>query len=163
VLAPPAEAAVSIGHVVQLAVAPVFLLTGVSSLLGVLSNRLARIVDRARRLETLLDCDDPEQLAALNRLLHQQGIRARLISRAITLCIACAILVGGVVVTLFVSSLAELNLGAIVATLFVAAMMMLIASLLIFLREIYLATDQLRIGQPEGLPTSRKPGATPAD
>ncbi len=148
--------AVSIGHVIQLAVAPVFLLTGVSSLLGVLSNRLARIVDRARRLEAMLDSDDPVQLEQLRRLLAQQAGRARLINRAISLCIASAILVASVVVTLFISSLAGINLSAVVATLFIVAMLSLITSLLVFLREIFLATSQLRIGQPEGLP-SRKP------
>ncbi|WP_341919464.1 DUF2721 domain-containing protein [Hydrocarboniphaga effusa] len=146
---------VAIAHVIQLAVAPVFLLTGVASLLGVLSNRLARIVDRARRLEAQLGTDDPVHAEQLHRMLRQQAGRARLINWAIGLCIATAILVASVVVTLFVSSLVGINLSAIVATLFITAMLALISSLLIALREMYLATSQLRIGQPEGSPKKK--------
>ena len=48
---PPNESVPIIQHAVQLAIAPVFLLIGVAGLLGVMANRLARIVDRARDLE----------------------------------------------------------------------------------------------------------------
>ena len=42
----------TIAHVIELAIAPVFLITGIGSLLAVMSNRLARIIDRARQIET---------------------------------------------------------------------------------------------------------------
>lgn len=146
----PTDTAVTIAHVIQLAVAPVFLLTGTASLLSVLTGRLARIVDLARKLELELDHSDEVQSEPVYRLLDQQALRARMILRAIILCIASAILIASVVVLLFVSSLTGVKLGGVVATLFIATMVALITSLLFFLREIYLATQQLRIGRPEG-------------
>lgn len=139
----------SIAHVIQLAVAPVFLLTGVGSMLGVLTHRLSRVVDRARRLEAELSGQEEWRLQLLQQWLKDLARRARLISWAISLCIGCALLIGGVVVLLFVSSIANVRLGGVVAALFIGAMLSLIAGLLCFLREIHLATRQLRIGQPE--------------
>lgn len=139
----------SIAHVIQLAVAPVFLLTGVGSMLGVLTNRLSRIVDRARKLEADLSGQEEWRLILLRQWLKDLARRARLIGWAISLCIGCALLIGSVVVLLFVSSITDMNFGGIVAALFIGAMLALIAGLLCFMREIYLATRQLRIGEPE--------------
>jgi hypothetical protein len=139
----------SIAHVIQLSVAPVFLLTAVAGMLGVLTNRLARIVDRSRKIEADVAGQESWRQELLHQWLKDFARRARLISHAISLCIGCALLVGSVVVVLFVSSLFGFNLGALVATMFIAAMISLIGSFLMFLREIYLATQQLRIGQPE--------------
>jgi hypothetical protein len=140
----------SIAHVIQLAVAPVFLLAGIGAMLGVLSNRLARVVDRARALESKVSPEEEWRAQLLRQGLANFARRARLISWAISLFIGSAILVGGLVVTLFVSSLANLNLGGVVAAMFIGAMLAFISGLLVFLREIYLATSQLRIGEPEG-------------
>lgn len=139
----------SIAHVIQLAVAPVFLLSGIGALLGVLTNRLARIVDRARKLESEVPAQDDWRLAALRARLKGMARRARLISWSISLCTGGALLICGVIVALFVGSFVDLNVGSAVAGLFVAAMLCLICALLFFLREIYLATQQLRIGEPE--------------
>jgi len=139
----------SIAHVIQLAVAPVFLLTGVSGMLGVLTNRLSRLVDRARKLDAELSGEDEWRVQLLRRWLKDLARRTRLISWAISLCIGCAVMVASVVVLLFVSSVADVRLGGVIAALFIGAMVALIAGLLCFMREIYLATSQLRIGEPE--------------
>jgi hypothetical protein len=144
-----ASAVGSIAHVIQLAVAPVFLLTGVGSMLGVLTNRLGRLVDRARRLESDLSGQEPWRHQLLNQWLKDLARRTRLIHWAISLCIGCAILIGSVVVLLFVSSITNVNFDSMVAALFMLAMLSLIGGLLCFMREIFLATRQLRIGQPE--------------
>lgn len=142
----------SIAHVIQLSVAPVFLLTAVAGMLGVLTNRLARIVDRSRKIEDDLAGQESWRQDLLHQWLKDFARRARLISHAIGLCIGCALLIGSVVVVLFMSSIFGLNLGGLVATMFIAAMVSLITGLLFFLREIYLATQQLRIGQPNRPP-----------
>ncbi len=139
----------SIAHVIQLAVAPVFLLSGIGALLNVLSNRLSRIVDRARQMETQLLTSPPGRALGLLASLKNLGKRARLANFAISLCTACAVLICSDIVVLFVGTLIGFNLSVIVAVVFVLAMLCLIAGLLAFQREVYLATRFLRIGEPE--------------
>lgn len=139
----------SIAGVIQLAVAPVFLLTGIGAMLGVLTSRLARVVDRARSLEAQYPTATPAGAEALKRLLGQLARRARLANWAISLMTSAAILVSTVIVVLFVGDFVGTSLVDAVALLFVAAMSCLIAGLLCFLREVYLATRYVRIGVPE--------------
>lgn len=135
-----------IAHVIQLAVAPVFLLTGIGAILSVLSHRIGRVVDRARVLEERLSKADKDQAMAIHVELGTLARRARLVNLAITLCAACALLVCTVIGLLFIGSFLDYEVGTAVAWLFIASMVMLIASLLIFLREIRLAISSLRIG-----------------
>jgi hypothetical protein len=139
----------SIADVVRLAVAPVFLLSGIAALLNVLTSRLARIVDRARTLERLISADAPERNVALHASLRRLARRARLVSWGIGLATASAIMISLVVVILFIDSVVGVNLSAFVAVLFIAAMLSLTSGLLFFLREVHLATRYLRIGAPE--------------
>jgi hypothetical protein len=135
-----------IGHVIQLAVAPVFLLSGVGAMLGVLTNRLGRIIDRGRLLEAGL----PVAAQASAPLMHSElavlSERARLINWAISLCTVCALLICGVIVSLFLGPFLQLDLSALVAWVFIAAMVALCSALVSFLREIFVATRHLRIG-----------------
>jgi len=137
-----------IAHVIQLAIAPVFLLTGVASLLNVLSGRLARIIDRARRLEDRLPERAEESRQLLIRELDVLAHRGKLMYRAITLSTVAALLVCFVIATLFISSMVHFSVGKIVATLFVAAMAGSIGSLMFFLREVFLAIQTFEIGLP---------------
>jgi hypothetical protein len=132
----------SVAHVIQLAVAPVFLLAGVGALLGVLTNRLARVVDRFHALEQALT----EESSPAFRLKAQATIislarRARLIHWAITLCTVCDLLVCLVIAALFIGAELHVELPSTIAGLFIAAMLALIAGLVCFLREIALATS----------------------
>jgi VIT1/CCC1 family predicted Fe2+/Mn2+ transporter len=136
----------ALGHVIQLAVAPVFLLSGVSGLLGVLTNRLSRIIDRARVLEERLMTAVPvgqEQIHGELRLLSH---RARLMNRAISLCTVCALLICAVIIALFVAAFLETNVAIPISLIFTGAMLALFTGLISFLREIYIATRTLRIG-----------------
>jgi VIT1/CCC1 family predicted Fe2+/Mn2+ transporter len=136
----------ALGHVIQLAVAPVFLLSGVSGLLGVLTNRLTRIIDRARVLEERLVSADPpgqERMHGELRLLSQ---RARLINRAISLCTVCALLICAVIIALFMAAFLETNVAIPISLTFTGSMLALFAGLVSFLREIHIATRSLRIG-----------------
>jgi len=135
-----------IAHVIQLAVAPVFLLTGVASLLGVLTSRLGRVIDRARLLEGHLDSTTGEFKSLMSSDLKMLGRRARYINRAISLCTIAALLVCLLIASLFVSAFYATDISRFVAVLFVLAMVCLTLGLLFFLREVRLATASLRIG-----------------
>jgi len=136
----------NIGQVIQLSVAPVFLLAGVGQTLNVLVGRLVRIVDRARITEERLpNAEDAEALELHQRLLVLAK-RAKLISRAITLTVVCAVLVPIVIVSLFISALLQINLEWPIATVFIVALVSLAVGLVYFLREVFVATAVLNIG-----------------
>lgn len=132
-----------IGHIIQLAVAPVFLLTGVGTNLLVLTNRLARIIDRSRVLENNIDAlgkpVEPDLLEEIEALFR----RAHLINQAITLSTTCALLICVVIAALFVGDALSLKFSTLIALLFVLAMLALIGSFLCLLREIFIATSML--------------------
>lgn len=130
----------SVVHVIQQAVAPVFLLTGVAGLLAVLTNRLARIVDRFR---TLKNIESDEQRSKYGAEMTSLSLRATWAHRAISLCTVCALLICVVVATLFIGAEFGVDSSAPIATLFITAMLSLIAGLLCFLREIALATGSI--------------------
>ncbi|HZZ91478.1 MAG TPA: DUF2721 domain-containing protein [Usitatibacter sp.] len=137
-------------HAIQLSVAPVFLLTGIAALLGVMATRLARVIDRARHLEgawKLLDAREREDARAE---LHVLSERARLSSWSINACAMAALLVCLVIATLFIDAYAGTRLRGSVAALFILSMAALIGGVMCFLREVYLATHSLRIGPPPG-------------
>lgn len=144
-------------RLIQSAVAPVFLLSGVGVTLGVLTNRLARIVDRARLLEERLAslgpfADDPSQSddrrSALDANLAVLARRARYINVAITLCTLSALLVSLVVILLFANAFLQVHLQLAIAVMFVASMSVLTGAFMAFLIEVRLATASLRIGTP---------------
>ena len=137
-------------HSIQLSVAPVFLLSGIGVLLGVLTNRLARVVDRARPLEERHGAADPAVAAELHRQLRWLAQRARLMNTAITLSTISALLVAIVVALLFGSAFVQFSLAAPVAALFIGAMAALVGALVAFLIEIRIATRTLRIGPSGG-------------
>jgi uncharacterized protein DUF2721 len=136
-----------IAHLVQSSVAPVFLLSGVAATLGVLTNRLSRIVDRARELEQRLEAH-PGSAKHLHADIGVLARRARFINVAISLCAIAALLVALVVVTLFANAYLGSELGPAIAALFVGAMVCLSAAFIAFFIEVRLATAALRIGQP---------------
>jgi Protein of unknown function (DUF2721) len=139
-----------IAHLIQLSIAPVFLLTGVGTLLNVLSGRLARIIDRARALEQQLEAPDPNRTDAIVNELHVLERRGRLIYHAIKLSTSSALLVCFLIAALFASSMLHYSTRLIVSGLFIAAMLASIVSLTLFLREVYFAIETFEIGLPSG-------------
>ncbi|MGC3979652.1 MAG: DUF2721 domain-containing protein [Steroidobacteraceae bacterium] len=139
----------SIAQVIQLSVAPVFLLAGVGATLNVLVGRLVRIVERARITETQLK-QTPEGAPELHERLEVLAKRAKLISRAITLTVLCAVLVPIVIVSLFVSVLLQVNMAIPIAVAFIVGLISLAVGLVYFLREVFVATAALSFGVPEG-------------
>lgn len=136
---------VALSHVIQVAVAPVFLLTGIGSILGVLANRLGRIVDRVRYLEARPTASMHLSDNAVQIELMRLNERKHWVNRAITLCTVCALLICTVIATLFVGAFVTTDIvGTVVAILFIFAMLTLIAGLICFLREIYVAINKER-------------------
>ncbi|HTT42288.1 MAG TPA: DUF2721 domain-containing protein [Steroidobacteraceae bacterium] len=136
-----------IAHLIQSSVAPVFLLTGVAATLGVLTNRLARIVDRARTLEARLE-NLPGKAAELHADLLVLARRARYVNIAISLCAIAAVLVAAVVVALFANAFFGLGIAGVIASLFVGSLLFLSAAFITFFIEVRHATAALRIGAP---------------
>jgi MFS family permease len=134
-----------IAHAIQLAIAPVFLLTGIGGLLGVMANRLARVIDRARAFEETWPSLDAQARAVAMLEIHNLERRRRVISWSINFCTAAALLVCIVIVTLFVEEFFGRNLKWLAGALFVSAMLAVICGLTCFLREVYLATHTTSI------------------
>jgi hypothetical protein len=132
-----------IGHVIQLAIAPVFLLTAVGTLINVLVNRLGRAVDRRRTLVSSTSHLQGEQLESARGELGFVARRVRLVYTAILLAVLCALLICLLIAIAFVDALVALDLSQVVAILFVLAMLALIGSLICFLREIYLGVTTI--------------------
>ena len=140
------SAVTMVGRAIQASVAPVFLLSGIGAMLAVMTQRLARIVDRARNYEARLPTATPDEIVRLNQSLATLSRRAKLINRAITFCTITALMVCLVVMLLFVGAFLEVTLATFVASLFVGAMSAFFIGLVCFLREIFVATKALRIG-----------------
>jgi hypothetical protein len=126
---------------IQLALAPVFLLTGIAGLLNVMSNRLSRIVDRGRALTENREVSaqvGPDSVAQQLRILER---RRHFTSIAITACTIAALLLCLVVATLFIEAMLDARLHWIVAVLFTGSTLTLVVGLAYFLREVHLATQ----------------------
>jgi hypothetical protein len=137
-----APAVAGLSQAIQLSVTPVFLLTGISGLLGIFTGRLARIIDRTRVMQDSLEHSDLAGQKRLKQALDVQKRRTFLINRAILCAGITALLVAGVVAVLFISAVAALDLAAIVVPVFVLAMVSLILGLVLFLLEVQLAIRQ---------------------
>jgi len=133
-----------IANLIKMAVAPVFLLTGIGSFINVLSSRVARIVDRARKLEDLIasECDIDESLAELKLQVQ----RLRLVGWSIGLCVTSALLICALVALLFLGGLLHFDPSEALGFLFALAMVILIVALILFLAEIQMAVRHTQVG-----------------
>ncbi|HET9391311.1 MAG TPA: DUF2721 domain-containing protein [Steroidobacteraceae bacterium] len=136
-----------ISHLIQSALAPVFLLSGVGVTLSVMTGRLTRLVDRARSLEQKLlqHPADTQQIHADLRVLAR---RARYVHAAIIMCGCSAVLIALVVITLFANAFFGSGFAAAIALLFIGAMLFITGAYVAFLIEVRIATAHLRIGPP---------------
>jgi len=137
-----------IGHVIQLAIAPVFLLTAVATIINVLTGRLARAVDRRRSLAVALLKADGGTADLGRREFEFETRRIRLIYFAISMAVLSAFLVAALISLAFIDAFILMDLRKVIAVLFVLAMVALMASLAVFLREIFLAVNSPRAPIP---------------
>ena len=135
----------TVASVIDIAVAPVFLLAGISGLLVVLTNRLGRTIDRSRSLQAA----ETEILPEANRRTVERELaallrRIQLSHAAISLSTLSAILVCLVIVALFLGTLLQVNVSIVVASLFIVCMVILSLAFGAFLLEVLISTRTLR-------------------
>ncbi len=134
-----------VAHTIQLSVAPVFLLTAIGTILGVLNTRLTRIVDRGRvlaeRMRPLAEAERAEYRAEMQTLMR----RRHLVNLGITSGVCAAICVCVLIACAFVGSMVQVHVSRLVALLFIAAMAAFVSALVCFLREVLLALSRVGI------------------
>jgi hypothetical protein len=133
----------TVAHVIQVALTPVFLLTGVASLLGVLSTRLARVADRVDALIEKLEVAGPGERARLETRLAYLDRRSKILDVAVILATLGGVLTSAAALLLFVDTLRK-NAGAALFVAFGLALLMTIGALLCFLLEMLLASKGIR-------------------
>ena len=133
-----------ISHVIQLAIAPVFMLTAIGTVINVLAGRLGRSVDRRRVLVAALPKLGIDIADVARAEVEFEARRIRLIYNAITMAVTSALMVCLLIALAFVDAYVAQNFGKLIAALFILAMVALIASLTIFLREIFLSVNSPR-------------------
>jgi hypothetical protein len=135
----------TVAEVVRLAVAPVFLLSGIGAFLNVCASRLSRIVDRSRQIEPLLlesrGMEHDRWLAEL----HIVDRRMRLVSWTISLSVLSAVLICLVVSLLFAASLTRVHVGTAIALLFIGSMIAIGVAFAVFLVETRLGSRAVRV------------------
>ena len=143
----------TVTHGIQLALAPVFLLTAVAAMIGAVTGRLARIIDRARVLEERLEAghyppDATDHAATRAQAeLHDLRTRGWLVNVCIALLTLCALLIGLTIVTLFLGETTGLEFLRLPTLCFLGGVICFLLALLCFLAETLLATRILRFGQ----------------
>ncbi|MCF8199777.1 MAG: DUF2721 domain-containing protein [Sulfuritalea sp.] len=128
-----------ITRVIQLAVAPVFLLTAIATMINALNTRLGRIVDRRRVVQERISTPEAGSAEDASREIRLLERRSKLVYYAIFCAVLSALLVCLVVAGAFLGALLGIGLARSVAALFIAAMLAMIAALGLFLREVYVA------------------------
>jgi hypothetical protein len=132
----PAVETSEIVPVLQTAISPVVLISGVGLLLLTMTNRLGRIVDRARSLALRLRAAEPDEEEPIHAQLRILDQRAHMVRRSITLAAFCVLFAALLVISLFITSLAGADVPWLSATFFILSLLSLIASLVEFIRDV---------------------------
>lgn len=141
----PLPQVAQVAQTIQLALAPVFLLAGIGAFLNVCTGRLARVIDRARKVEILILATHGGEHDRLVWEIRRLDRRITVVNSAIFLSVASACAVCLVVILLFLAELLHANLGRAIAVLFILAMMLLAAAFGTFIVEIRLAATTIRV------------------
>jgi len=138
----------TVAHGLQLSIAPVFLLTAVAGMIGAVSNRLARIIDRARFIEARLKSErDSEQAASDRRELVDLRTRGLLANGSIALLTLCAVGIGLTIIVLFLGETLDYQGLRLAFAGFLSGVICFLAALVCFLAETWIATRVLKFGQ----------------
>jgi hypothetical protein len=138
----------TVTHGIQLAVAPVFLLTAVSAMIGTVAGRLGRIIDRARLVEDRIEsAPTTDPMTAAYRELAGLRRRGRLANLCIALLTFCAILIGLTIMALFIGETTEMQIFRMATLCFLSGVVCFLLALLCFLTETLLATRILNFGK----------------
>ena len=156
-----------LAQIIQLSVAPVFLLAGIGAFLNVCAMRLSRMVDRARVIEPLARGSSGAERDRLIAELRALDKRMRLVSWGIFMSVLSALLVCAVIVLLFTANLLRAQFATVVALLFIASMVAIGAGFAIFLVETLVGSSAVRVrfdlladpADEAGQPPRSSPGA----
>lgn len=157
---PPESPIATVARVIQLAVAPVFLLTALGTLLGVFSSRLGRVVDRARKLIERLPTAPPRLRAAIEAEIAVQLRRRKLVNTAIACATGAALAVCVLIASAFAGWMTGRDSSHVIAGLFIAAMIAFTGALLAFLSEVLLAVSAVRIEMDAATDADQEPAAS---
>jgi hypothetical protein len=135
----------TVADIVRIAVAPVFLLSGIASFVNVCTARLSRIVDRSRDIEPLLLASRGDEHDRWLGELHVLDRRMSLVSWAISFSVLSAVLICAVVVLLFSGSLTGLHFATAIALLFIGSMIAIGFGFAIFLIETRVGSRAVRV------------------
>jgi hypothetical protein len=142
---PQTLSVITVAEIVRLALAPVFLLSGIGAFLNVCASRLSRIVDRSRQVEPLLlESRGAEHDRWLGEL-HVLDRRMNLVSWATALSVLSAVLTCLVVALLFAATLTRLHVATAIAWLFIASMVAIGLGFAVFLFETRLGARSVRV------------------
>ena len=135
----------TVSQLIQLSVAPVFLLAAVAGLLNVFTGRLTRIIDKVDKLDTQIN-HKPDSNKDKKLIQRRDFLTMRMenTNQAILFCTITGLLVALVIVTMFLSAILKFNGSIFIAILFILAMLSLILSLFIFLKEIFFTTSFIK-------------------
>ena len=140
----------TVAHAIQLSVAPVFLLTAVSGMVGTAAGRLTRIIDRGRLIEDRIEAaSNGEPMTKAYEELRDLRQRGRLVNACIALLILCAILIGVTIVILFLGETTQLEFLRLATISFLAGVSFFLIALMCFLTETILATRVLKFAKPK--------------
>ncbi len=131
--------------IIQLAITPVILISGMGALMITLTNRMARIVDRTRVVAEAIPSAQPDDRKHLESQLDIMWRRALLLRRAVTsnglsMLVSCLL-----VVAIFASAMLGLHLQVLMLVLFCSSILFLILSLVDFLRDIFVSLHALHL------------------
>lgn len=141
----PSETISDIASAIQLALGPVFLLTGIAGMLNVMSGRLSRIIDRGRTLKERPDVTAVYEKESTTAEMNMLERRRHITSIAITMCTVSALLVCLVIVSLFLEVMFRIPLNWMIGALFILSTLALVVGLAYFLREVHLASTAVRL------------------
>ena len=134
----------AVSAAIQLAIAPVFLLTGIGAILSVVTTRFGRVVDRMRRIEARLpQVESAEHRERLRGEMNDLWRRIKKLNWAMRLSVSAALMISLVVISLFIGAFAAFEMSSMLAVLFVLAMTLLVLALLMFLSEVAISSEKM--------------------
>lgn len=138
----------AVSHGIQLAVAPVFLLTAVAGMIGTVAGRLARIIDRARILEERIHAGETNKsISLVFAELKQLRLRGTLVNASIALLTCCALMIGLTIMALFLGETTQWQIFRMATILFLSGVSCFLLALLCFLAETLIASRILKFGR----------------
>jgi hypothetical protein len=147
----------SLVPLIQLSITPVILISGLGGLMIAVTNRLGRIVDRTRNLAGQMRTAGPEDRTHLEQQIAIMYRRARLMRLSVTLTAASMLVSGLLIMVIFVSALADVHIPTVIVGCFATSVLLLVASLIAFIRDIFvsLAALGIEVKRAVGAPSPR--------